>query len=135
MEKLKEISGEDFARQYKKQSFDEWENVFSIKNISPVFPRWDGFCVRYRSEYYGSLSEMWAFIWNGPHCQYGDIELVPGVTVVTGSEDFPLFFSPAEFVKCFDFTNYVPYTGYVETEGAYSENLEHIKAQILKLAK
>jgi len=103
------------------RAYNDWYGKFSLHAIAPV--RRDS-------------SEFWCHIWNGPHCVYDSKELIPGVTIVSGTNSSPVFFTPKEVIEKFEFSRKNPFTRKCELSGTtYSKRLETIMAQIRKNAE
>ena len=124
---LQRIYQPEFREEWDR-AYNDWYGKFSLKAKEPMRCYWDGYSEVHFSE---PITDFWCHIWNGPHCVYGQNELIPGVTIVTHTNSSPMFFSPKEVMEKFDFSHCNPFTGRREPDDTtYGKRLETIKAMI-----
>ena len=135
MENLKELE-QITLQKFKEHSegVGNWYGKFSIMPKEPLEGYYDGYgYVEFSSP---RSEEFWCRMWNGPHCLFGTIELIPGKTIVTGTLTEPIFYTPSEVTEFFIFTGKNPLTKQKEPEGTpYWHGLMHIKRRIREFAK
>ena len=107
---LETIYHEEFLKEWNR-AYDDWYGKFSLTANEPIRSYWDGYSELQFSE---PLRDFWCHIWSGPHCIFCRKELIPGVTIVTGTNCSPMFFTPKDIVEKFKFTHRNPFTGHLE---------------------
>lgn len=127
MEELKRIYNDEFLEEWNR-AYNNWYGKFSLRAKEPVRQYWDGYSEVHFSD---PQTDFWCHIWQGPHCVFGRTELIPNVTIVTGANCSPMFFTPKEIVEKFDFSNRNPFTGKWEAPSTtYGKALQRLKEQI-----
>ena len=123
---LQRIYITEFRKEWDK-AYENWFGKFRIQAKNPLREYFDG----YSTHVFAPQEFFWCHIWNGPHCVFGRTELIPGVTIVSGTNSSPMFFSPAQIVEDFVYADANPFTGrYVPAHSAYWDSLQNIKKKI-----
>ena len=123
---LQRIYITEFRKEWDR-AYDNWFGKFRIQAKKPMREYFDG----YSMVCFDPREFFWCHIWNGPHCVFGAMELIPGVTIVTGTNSSPMFFTPKQIVEDFSFADADPFTGkYVPNHSDYWKILRDIENNI-----
>ena len=124
---LERIYQEDFLKEWNEANQNP-DARFSLRAQVPLQSYWDGYNHVRLSQ---PQSDFWCHLWQGKHCIFGKTELIPDVTVVSGTSSSPLFFTPADVIEKFWFSDLDPISGEWTRYGSkYRETLKGIKAKI-----
>lgn len=116
----------EFREEWDK-AYDNWYGKFRIRAKEPLRQYYNG----YSMCCFDPQELFWCHIWSGPHCVFGAMELIPGVTIVTGTNSDPMFFTPKQVVENFMFDDADPFTSrYVPAHSPYWNALHDIKEKI-----
>ncbi len=123
---IKRIYITEFRKEWDK-AYDNWYGKFRLRAKEPMR--------EYNSGYgivcFDPRELFWCHIWNGEHCVFGAMELIPGVTIVSGTNSSPMFFTPKQVVENFVFDDADPFTSrYVPAHSPYWNALHDIKEKI-----
>lgn len=124
---LERIYQEDFRKEWVEANANP-DAKFSLRAQTPLKSYHNGYNEVNFAE---PQSEFWCHLWQGKHGIFGKTELIPNTTVVSGTSASPLFFTPADVIEKFWFSDLNPITGEWEKYGTkYRETLKSLKAGI-----
>ena len=124
---MKRIYQEEFIKEWN-TAYDNWYGKFRIRAKQPLREYNDG----YGTKVFEPQEYFWCHLWNGPHCVFGRTELIPGVTIVSGTNSSPMFFTPKQVMEDFEYADADPFTNsrYIPSTFGYRKALNAIKAKI-----
>lgn len=128
---VKRIYLDEFRKEWNR-AYNAWDSKFYLKAKNPISQYNDGGEIRC----FEPRGAFWCHLWQGEHCMFGSKELLPQVTIVSGSNTSPVFFTPTEVVEQFEIVMCNPFTNEsISADSAYGKSLINIWETIKKNAE